>query len=240
MAKAGERMNAGQMLDVIEEIFPDAHCELNHQTPFQLLVAVVLSAQTTDASVNKVTGPLFARWPDAHSLANASLGEVEECLKSLGLYRTKAKNIIALSKSLEADFDSKVPSTYEQLQSLPGVGRKTANVVRSVAFDIPSLAVDTHVDRVSKRLGLAKPDDDVLAVEKKLQRKIPRERWNRAHHDLIFFGRYFCMARSPKCDQCPLAGQCRKDKLDALKKKAAKAKAKQDKEAGQAGGKDAS
>lgn len=208
------KMNANEILDVIEGIFPDAHCELNHETPFQLLVAVVLSAQTTDASVNRVTPALFAAYPDAASLAEANLEEVEGYLKRLGLFHSKAKNIIALSRDLEEKFDGVVPSTYKELQSLAGVGRKTANVVRSVAFDIPSLAVDTHVDRVSKRLGLAKPSDSVEKVEEKLKRKIDRDRWNKAHHDLIFFGRYFCMARNPRCAECPFISFCRKQKLD--------------------------
>lgn len=207
-------MTADEMIDQIEQVFPDAHCELNHETPFQLLVAVVLSAQTTDASVNRVTPALFEKWPDSKSLANAELKDVEECLKTLGLYRSKAKNIISLSKDLEEKFDGVVPSTYKELESLAGVGRKTANVVRSVAFDIPSLAVDTHVDRVSKRLGLAKPADTVLQVEQKLRRKISRDRWNQAHHDLIFFGRYLCTARNPKCKECPLVSVCKKERLD--------------------------
>lgn len=217
-AKRPARMDACAMLDEIEILFPDAHCELLHETPFQLLVAVVLSAQTTDASVNRVTPALFEKWPDAASLSRASLEEVENTLRTLGLYRTKSKNIIALSQALQEKWNGVVPSSYEDLQSLPGVGRKTANVVRSVAFDIPSIAVDTHVERISKRLGLAKPEDDVLKVEEKLRRKIPRSRWNQAHHDLIFFGRYFCTARNPRCAECRLAGICRKEKLEAWKK----------------------
>lgn len=208
-------MRPEQILDEIEVLYPDAHCELIHRTPFQLLVAVVLSAQTTDASVNRVTPALFEKWPDAASLQNAPLSEVEDVLRTLGLYRTKSKNIIALSRALTDTFGGVVPSTFRELESLPGVGRKTANVVRSVAFDIPSLAVDTHVERVSKRLGWAKPEDDVRKVEEKLRRKIPRERWNRAHHDLIFFGRYFCTARKPRCEECPFQSFCKKSKLEA-------------------------
>ncbi len=208
-------MNANEIIDRIEEIFPDAECELHHNSPFQLIVAVVLSAQTTDASVNRVTPALFESWPDARSLKDAPLKAVEDKLKTLGLYRTKSKNIIALAKAIDEQFDGRVPSSYKELESLPGVGRKTANVVRSVAFDIPSLAVDTHVDRVSKRLGLAKPEDNVLKVEEKLKRKIDRDRWNQAHHDLIFFGRYFCMARKPNCPECPFSAFCKKEQLDA-------------------------
>lgn len=211
-------MQADEIIDEIEKIFPDAHCELSHQTPFQLLVAVVLSAQTTDASVNRVTPALFEKWPDASSLAQADLADVEDVLRTLGLFHSKAKNIIALSRDLQERYQGEVPVSYKDLQSLAGVGRKTANVVRSVAFNIPSLAVDTHVNRVSKRLGLAKPEDSVEKVEEKLKRKISRSRWNQAHHDLIFFGRYFCMARKPRCAECPFEDFCRKDRLEAYQK----------------------
>lgn len=210
-------MKPEEILDQIEILFPNAQCELLHQTPFQLLVAVVLSAQTTDAAVNKVTPALFERWPDARSLMQADPREVGEVIRSIGLYPTKSKNIVALSAKLVEEFDGEVPSTFNELQSLPGVGRKTANVVRSVAFDIPSFAVDTHVERVSKRLGLAKPEDDPLKVEEKLRRKLPRDRWNQAHHDLIFFGRYFCTARNPKCKECPFVSFCKKERVDAAK-----------------------
>lgn len=212
---AARSMTPDQILDELETLFPDAHCELVHETPFQLLVAVVLSAQTTDASVNRVTPDLFAKWPDAASLQHAPLEEVESVLRRLGLYRTKSKNIIALSRELMDRFDGTVPQSFKDLESLPGVGRKTANVVRSVAFDIPSMAVDTHVERVSKRLGLAQPEDDPRKVEEKLRRKLPRARWNRAHHELIFFGRYFCTARKPKCEDCPFASFCKKSRVEA-------------------------
>lgn len=208
-------MNGNQILDEIEKIFPDAHCELNHETPFQLLVAVVLSAQTTDVSVNKVTPALFERYPDAAAMSEASQQEIEPYIRQIGLYRNKARSISALAKELQERFNGIVPSTYKELQSLPGVGRKTANVVRSVAFDIPSFAVDTHVERVSKRLGLAKPTDSVDKVEEKLKRKIDRNRWNQGHHDLIFFGRYLCTARNPKCDTCPFTAFCKREKLES-------------------------
>ncbi|MBP3872033.1 MAG: endonuclease III [Faecalicoccus sp.] len=211
-------MNGNEILDEIEKIFPEAHCELNHQTPFQLLVAVVLSAQTTDASVNKVTPDLFEKYPDCETMSKASSSDIESYIRQIGLYRNKARSLSTLSKELQDRFNGKVPSTYKELQSLPGVGRKTANVVRSVAFDIPSFAVDTHVERVSKRLGLAKPNDSVEKVEEKLKRKIDRNRWNQGHHDMIFFGRYLCTARNPKCDTCPFTSFCKKDKLEALKR----------------------
>lgn len=206
-------MNANEILDEIEKIFPNAQCELHHESPFQLLVAVVLSAQTTDVSVNKVTPSLFQAYPTASEMAKANVKDVESYIHSIGLYKNKARSIVALSKALVQQFNEQVPSTYKELMSLPGVGRKTANVVRSVAFDIPSFAVDTHVQRVSKRLGLAKKEDSVEKVEEKLKRKIDRNRWNQGHHDMIFFGRYLCTSRNPKCDQCPFVSFCKKDKL---------------------------
>ncbi|MBQ7953612.1 MAG: endonuclease III, partial [Clostridia bacterium] len=154
------------------------------------------------------TPALFKKYPTAFDLANAKLEEVESLIKRIGLYRNKAKNIIALSKILVANFNGEVPSRRDDLESLPGVGRKTTNVVLSVAFDYPALAVDTHVLRVSKRLKLAKKDDTALDVERKLCRIIPRERWTKSHHQFIFFGRYFCKATSPNCRECPLFDLC--------------------------------
>lgn len=210
-------MNGNEIVEKIEEIFPNAKCELYYQTPFQLLVAVVLSAQTTDAMVNKVTPHLFEEFPTAAKMAQATIPQIEAHIHTLGFYHAKSKNLIALAQKLVSDYDEVVPHTYKELQSLAGVGRKTANVVRSVIFDIPSFAVDTHVNRVSKRLGLAKPDDSVEKVEEKLKRKIDRNKWNQAHHDFIFFGRYFCTARNPKCEQCPFADFCKKDKITIRK-----------------------
>ena len=187
-----------EILDQLEIMFPDAHCELIHKNPFELLVAVVLSAQTTDNAVNKVTPALFESFPDPKTMANADIKDIEDKIKRIGLYRNKARSIQNLSKSLLTSFDGNVPQSMKDLTSLAGVGRKTANVVRSVCFDIPSIAVDTHVERISKRLGLAKVYDSVEVVEQKLKRKIKRERWNKAHHLFIFFGRYFCTARNPQ------------------------------------------
>lgn len=211
-------MTSDEILDILEGMFPQAHCELLHQDPFQLLVAVVLSAQTTDAAVNQVTPALFAAYPDAFALANANVSDIERYIKRIGLYRSKARNIHALAESLVEQFDGQVPISMKDLTSLAGVGRKTANVVRSVAFDIPAFAVDTHVARISKRLGLAKVQDDVETVESKCKRKIKRERWNRAHHLFIFFGRYYCTARNPHCEGCPFATICKKEKLEAYRK----------------------
>lgn len=210
-------MTTDEILDILEEKFPNAHCELYHNNPFELLVAVVLSAQTTDAAVNKVTPALFEAFPTPESLANAPLPDIESKIKRIGLYRTKARSIQALSKSLLEKFDGVVPQSMRDLTSLAGVGRKTANVVRSVCFDIPSIAVDTHVERISKRLGLAKVYDSVEVVEQKLKRKLKRERWNRAHHLFIFFGRYHCTARNPQCHTCNFQEFCKKEKLEKYK-----------------------
>ena len=206
-----------EILDILEAMFPDAHCELIHKNPFELLVAVVLSAQTTDEAVNKVTPGLFAKFPTPEAMANASLEDIEACIKRIGLYRNKAKSVQVLSKALVERFHSEVPHAHKDLTSLAGVGRKTANVVQSVCFDIPAIAVDTHVERISKRLGLAKVYDNVETVEKKLKRKIRKERWNKAHHLFIFFGRYYCTAKNPHCEGCPFVSICKKDKLDTYK-----------------------
>lgn len=215
---SGGKMNkekTNRVLEYFNELFPDAYCELNHETDFQLLVAVMLSAQTTDKKVNQLTESLFKKYPDVYTMANANLSVLQEDIKTIGLYRNKAKNLLAMAKTLIEKFDGKVPSDQKQLESLPGVGRKTANVVRSVAFDIPAFAVDTHVERISKRLGFAKKDDSVLTVEKKLCRSIPRNYWNKAHHQFIFFGRYFCKATNPNCNECKLLDMCK----DPIKKK---------------------
>ena len=196
-----------KILDILEETYPDAECALDHQDVFQLLVCVVLSAQTTDKSVNRVSPELFGRYPDALALSKADQSDVENILHSIGMYRTKAKNIISLAKELTAKYDGIVPDTYEELVSLPGVGRKTANVVLSVGFGRQRIAVDTHVFRVSNRIGLVH-EDNVLSTELALMECIPEERWSRTHHSLIFHGRMICDARKPKCKECPLAELC--------------------------------
>ncbi|MDX9808219.1 MAG: endonuclease III [Acholeplasma sp.] len=206
-------MNITHFLDTLNQMFPDAKAELNYSNPFELLIAVVLSAQTTDKAVNKVTEQLFANYPNPLALSGAQLSDVENIIKTIGLYHNKAKNIIALSKELVDKYQGEVPQEREQLESLPGVGRKTTNVVISNAFGIPALAVDTHVARISVRLGLAKATDNVLEIEKKLNRKIPKEHWLKVHHQMIFFGRYHCLAKNPKCQSCPLIDDCKyKDK----------------------------
>lgn len=199
-------------LDEIATMFPNAHCELIHRNPFELLIAVVLSAQCTDALVNKVTKQLFEKYKTPEDYVSVPLEELQQDIRSIGLYRNKAKNIQQLCRILIEQYDGNVPQSREELMKLPGVGRKTANVVVSVAFGVPAIAVDTHVERVSKRLGICRWKDSVLEVEETLMRKIPKEEWSVTHHRLIFLGRYHCKAQSPKCDICPLLHLCREGK----------------------------
>ena len=197
-----------EILQILKETYPDAKCELNHETPFQLLVATILSAQTTDKKVNQVTEKLFKDYPDLKSFLKINNEELEDKIKEIGLYRNKAKNIILMCNQLNEKFNGEVPSNMEDLMSLAGVGRKTANVVLSNAFNVPSIAVDTHVFRVANRLGLAS-SDNVLEVEKQLQKELPKNEWSLTHHLLIFHGRRCCIARKPKCSECPLEKICR-------------------------------
>lgn len=201
-----------RILNTFDEMFPDARCVLNHSNNLELLVAVMLSAQTTDESVNKLTSHLFKKYKTVDDYENASLSELESDLHSIGLYRNKAKNIKAMAVALQARFNGVVPASHDALISLPGVGRKTANVVMAEGFGYPAIAVDTHVERISKRLGFAKPEDTVLTVEKKLMKTIPKNRWIKTHHQMIFFGRYHCKAMSPHCKECPLVDICKEKK----------------------------
>lgn len=205
-------------LNKMYEMFPDAHCELNYETPFQLVVAVALSAQATDVSVNKATPALFEAFPTPEALAAASIDEIIDKIRTIGLYRMKAKNIKACAEQILERFDGQVPQTREELVSLPGVGRKTANVVLGEAFGIPAFAVDTHVERIAKRLRIYKLDANVLEVEATLMKKVPKELWVKTHHTMIFFGRYHCTARAPKCEVCPLLDMCQEGKTRMKKK----------------------
>ncbi|KGX92132.1 endonuclease III [Pontibacillus halophilus JSM 076056 = DSM 19796] len=207
-----------EVLGEVEVMYPDADCELVHDNPFELLIAVVLSAQCTDALVNKVTPALFAKYKTPEDYLNVELDELQQDIRSIGLYRNKAKNIQKLSQTLVEEYDSVVPNTKAELEQLAGVGRKTANVVAAVAFGEPTIAVDTHVERVSKRLGICRWKDSVLEVEKTLMRKVPKEKWSPTHHRFIFFGRYHCTARAPKCDACPLLHLCREGQKRMRKK----------------------
>ncbi|MEF3301723.1 endonuclease III [Paenibacillus sp. GYB003] len=201
-----------RILDTIAEMFPDAHCELNHSNPFELTIAVLLSAQCTDETVNKVTADLFRKYKTPDDYLSVPLEELEQDIRRIGLFRNKAKNIQSLCRILLDKHGGQVPDKHELLTELPGVGRKTANVVVSNAFGVPAIAVDTHVERVSKRLGLAGEDDTVLQVEQKLMKQVPKDEWTQTHHRLIFFGRYHCKAQNPQCVVCPLADVCKEGK----------------------------
>lgn len=199
--------NIDYILSLLADTYPDAHCELNYQTPFQLLIATILSAQTTDQKVNQVTATLFCDYPTAKDMLKLTPSELEAKIKSIGLYRTKTKNILAVCQTLLQNYNGEVPQTMEQLTQLPGVGRKTANVVLSNAFGIPAFPVDTHVQRVAGRLGLTK-EKDPFKIEKDLTSLIPEKLWIDSHHRLIFHGRRLCKARKPQCGICPLALYC--------------------------------
>lgn len=208
-------MNAKGMREVLDEIaamFPDAHCELVHSNPFELTIAVLLSAQCTDATVNKVTATLFQKYKRPEDYLQVPIEQLEQDIRRIGLYRNKASNIQKLCRLVIDKHGGHIPATHEELTELPGVGRKTANVVISNAFGVPAIAVDTHVERVAKRLGAAKPDDSVLEVERKLMKLVPREEWTITHHRLIFFGRYHCKAQNPACGICPLLDRCKEGK----------------------------
>ncbi|WP_147533756.1 endonuclease III [Bacillus marasmi] len=205
-------------LDQMGEMFPEAHCELVHSNPFELVIAVALSAQCTDVLVNKVTKNLFQKYKTPEDYLGVSLEELQGDIRSIGLYRNKAKNIQKLCSMLLEEYGGIVPNDRDELMKLPGVGRKTANVVVSVAFGVPAIAVDTHVERVSKRLGFCRWKDTVLEVENTLMKKIPKEEWSVTHHRLIFFGRYHCKAQNPQCPSCPLLDVCREGQKRMKKK----------------------
>ena len=202
------KTNIVHLLDYLDELFPHASCELFYTKDYELVIAVMLSAQTTDKSVNSVTTVLFNKYKSLDELNAASLEDIEEILKPIGLFKNKAKNLKGIVKDLIEKFNYVVPSDKDLLQTLPGVGNKTAGVIRAEIFKIPDLPVDTHILRISKRLNLAKKDDEPIDVERKLKKIIPIERWIKSHHQLIHFGRYFCMARSPKCAKCKIKDSC--------------------------------
>ncbi|MBR6517739.1 MAG: endonuclease III [Bacilli bacterium] len=202
------RQELEEILLEIEKLFPNASCELVYHNLYELLIAVMLSAQTTDKSVNLVTPNLFMKYPTALSLSNAEYDDVKSIIARLGLSSNKAKNIIATSKMLVEKYNGVVPSTLEELITLPGVGRKTANVVLSEGYKIPRIAVDTHVERVSKRLGIVSDSASVLDVEQTLMKLIDEPLWHKSHHLLLFFGRYFCLAKKPNCENCFYKNKC--------------------------------
>lgn len=207
-------------LDTFAEMFPNAACELVHKNPFELVIAVLLSAQCTDVLVNKVTKELFKKYKTPEDYLAVPLEELQDDIRSIGLYRNKAKNIQTLCQTLIDEYDGEVPKERDQLVQLAGVGRKTANVVMSVAFAEPAIAVDTHVERVAKRLAFCRWKDSVLEVERTLMKKVPVEEWSDTHHRMIFFGRYHCKARNPECVTCPLLDICREGKKRMKKEQA--------------------
>jgi len=210
---AAVRRRAQRVLDALAELYPDAHCALDHQTPIQLLVATILSAQCTDARVNLMTPALFARYRTVSDFANADPAELERLVASTGFFRNKAKNIIACCRAILDRHNGEVPRTLEELVELPGVGRKTANVILGNVFGVPGITVDTHVGRLSRRLGLTEHDDPVK-VEFDLMAQVPQADWTMFSHRLIFHGRQVCDARRPDCPGCAMNRFCPKVGVD--------------------------
>ena len=207
-----EKLAMDNFLKELDKLYPNAKCELKHKNRYEMAVAVILSAQTTDASVNQVTPELFKKYPNIEALANANIKDIEKAISRLGLYHNKAKSIHGFAKKVVEDYDGKIPQEMNELVKLPGVGRKCANVIQSECFNIPALAVDTHVMRVSKRLYFANEKDTPDKIEIKLKKKVPEDRWIKTHHQMIFFGRYLCHAQNPECDRCPFTKYCREYK----------------------------
>ncbi|MCX7884883.1 MAG: endonuclease III [Caloramator sp.] len=200
--------NNEEIIAILEREYKNARCALNFSSPFELLVATILSAQTTDLNVNKATDVLFKKYNNPADFAALEINELEQYIKICGLYKTKAKNIIEASKKIILDYNGSVPDSFEELIKLPGVGRKTANVVLANAFNKDAIAVDTHVFRVSNRLGLSNAKD-VIETEEQLMKNIPKEKWTSAHNWLIWHGRKVCSARNPNCSICPLSHICK-------------------------------
>lgn len=202
-------MNMNELIyEYLDEMIPNPRCELNYNKDYELLIAVMLSAQTTDKRVNSVTAILFTKYPDLEALSKADVEDIKNIIRPIGTYTKKAHNVINIATEL-LKVGGNVPNDRAFLETLPGVGRKTANVVLSNIFNVPCIAVDTHVERVSKRLGLAKEKDDVLMVEKRLTKLIPDDKLNKMHHQILLFGRYYCKARGPVCETCKLQGICK-------------------------------
>lgn len=203
------KQKSNEIISILKEIIPNPICELNYTDSFSLLVAVMLSAQTTDSRVNTVTPALFSKYPTILSLANASISDVKEIIEPLGLANNKAINLIKLANIIHFQYNDIVPNDFNELIKLPGVGRKTANVLLAVYFKIPSMPVDTHLHRMAIRLGYIKKDEDVLKAEEAYKKYIPKEDWIDSHHLLLLFGRYYCKAINPKCEGCKLSNYCK-------------------------------
>lgn len=201
------------LFSYLDELFPDAHCELNYSKDYELLIAVMLSAQTTDKSVNKATAILFSKYKSLEELASADIKDIESIIHFIGMYKVKAKNVIEISKALLSKFNGSVPKDEDSLLSLPGVGNKTKNCVLAELFNLPYIAVDTHVQRIAKRLAIAEKNDTVEQIEKKLIEYIPQDRLIKTNHQLIWFGRYFCKAKNPNCKNCKLTKFCQEKSI---------------------------
>jgi endonuclease-3 len=203
------RTRARRIIRLLAQLYPDAHCALHHENPLQLLIATILSAQCTDARVNMVTPALFARFPSAQDFATANPRELETAIQSTGFFRNKTRNIQECCKQLVSQYNGQIPQTLEELTKLPGIGRKTANVILGNAFDVPGITVDTHVTRLSRRMGLT-THTDPEKIERDLMQLIPKKEWTMFSHRMIFHGRQVCHARNPKCAECALAKVCPK------------------------------
>ncbi len=208
MIKMNEKVN--DILRYLDELYPNPKCELLFDKDYELLIAVVLSAQCTDKRVNTVTRILFEKYKTIYELDNAPLSEISNIIKPCGTFNKKSVFIKEICHSLIKDYSGLVPNNRKYLETLPGVGRKTTNVVLGILYNEPAIAVDTHVARLSKRLGLSKNTDDVTIIEKKLMRKIPKDKWIRFHYQMVLFGRYRCKSKSPMCEECKLKKYCRK------------------------------
>lgn len=200
-----------EILNYLNEIIPNPVCELNYNKDYELLLAVMLSAQTKDARVNKVTKVLFNKYDSLKKLKEANIKDIESIIKELGNYHKKSEAVINIAKILDEKYNGKVVNNRKVLESLPMVGRKTTNVVLSELFNEPTIAVDTHVERVSKRLGLVKKDDDVIKIEEKLKRKFDKNIWSKLHKQFVLFGRYYCTSKKPSCNKCKLQIYCKKE-----------------------------
>ena len=209
MNTIGLKMN--KIFSYLDELIKNPVCELEFNKDYELLIATVLSAQTTDKRVNNVTKVLFIKYPSIEALSKASVSDIESIIKEIGTYHKKAIFVKEIATRLVNDNIKVLPNNREYLESLPGVGRKTTNVFLSVIYNEPAIAVDTHVARVSKRLGLVNESDTVDIIEKKLMKKVPKERWGRTHHQLVLFGRYYCKAKNPICNNCKLKDICKKN-----------------------------
>ena len=202
------QMKSSYLIEELDKLYPDARCELNYNKDYELLIATVLSSQCTDKRVNSVTSILFSKY-DINTLSIENEKEIEKIIKPCGSQTKKAYYIKTIAEKLVKDYEGRVPNNREYLESLPGVGRKTCNVVLSNLYDVPAIAVDTHVSRVAIRLGLSSKNDSVLTIEKKLMKKLPKENWSRLHHQLVLFGRYKCKAIKPICQECPFINTCK-------------------------------